>query len=182
MNKYFWNTAAGLLNAAEAVILGMLTTRLAGVEAAGILTIAFSVGNLFSSVGRWGIWATLEGKVRSYASLSDTLYVVTGCQYAQSTRYTGNNSGFAVKVPTHYFKALLYRGNSKYATDSFMAAGFYLPHDPAIAEGNCLDYLCSIDELEEKTGIDFFPNLKKKLGAEKADALEAEKPNTSFWK
>lgn len=129
-----------------------------------------------------GIWATLEGKVRSYAALSDTLYVVTGCLYKNSTKYTGGNSGFVVNVPTHYFKALLYRGSSKYATDGFMMAGFYLPHDASIANGNCMDYLCSIDELETKTGIDFFPNLKKRLGAEKADALEAAAPNASFWK
>lgn len=128
-----------------------------------------------------GIWANLEGRVRNYAAQADTLYVVTGCLYEDSKTYTGGNSGFKVKVPTHYYKALLYRGPSKYAVDGFMAAGFLLPHDAGIANGNCLDYLCTVDELEERTGIDFFPNLEKMIGKEKAGALEAQQPS-AFWK
>ena len=129
-----------------------------------------------------GIWANLEGKVRNYAGQSDTLYVVTGCLFEKSQRTSGNNSGFYVKIPTHYFKALLYKGsNSAAVTDGYMAAGFILPHDASIANGDCLDYICSISELEEQTGIDFFPNLAKKLGAEKAGQIETQAPN-NFWK
>ena len=129
-----------------------------------------------------GIWAGLEGKVRSYAGLADTLYVVTGCLYSDSSLYTGFSSGFSVKVPTHYFKALLYRGNSTYASaDGFMAAGFLLPHDSSIAYGNFLDYIMSVDALEKQTGIDFFPSLVSLLGKEKADAIEAQEPS-SWWK
>lgn len=129
-----------------------------------------------------GIWANLEGKVRNYASQSDTLYVVTGCLFDKSQQTSGKNSGFYVKIPTHYFKALLYKGsNSATVTDGYMAAGFILPHDASIANGNCMDYICSISDLEEQTGIDFFPNLAKKLGTEKAKQIETETPN-NFWK
>lgn len=129
-----------------------------------------------------GIWAALEGKVRNYAAQADTLYVVTGCLYKNSTRISGNNTGFYVKIPTHYYKALLYKGSHSAAvTDGYMAVGFYLPHDAGIANGNCLDYICSIKELETQTGIDFFPNLAKRLGSEKAKSIEEEVPNT-FWK
>lgn len=129
-----------------------------------------------------GIWANLEGKVRSYAGQSDTLYVVTGCLFEKSQRTSGNNSGFYVKIPTHYFKALLYKGsNSAAVADGYMAAGFILPHDASIANGDCMDYICSISELEEQTGIDFFPNLAKKLGAEKARQIETQTPD-NFWK
>ena len=127
------------------------------------------------------IWANLEGKVRNYASRADTLYVVTGCLYQDSFRFTGTSSGFSVKVPTHYFKALLFRGSSTYATDGFMAAGFLLPHDSSIAGGNCLDYIMSIDDLESQTGIDFFPNLGDVIGREKAGAIEAQTPS-NWWK
>lgn len=127
------------------------------------------------------IWARLEEKVRGYSFLADTLYVVTGCQYASSDTYTGMSSGFAVKVPTHYFKALLFKGISTYATSGYMAAGFLLPHDPSIAGANCTDYLMSIDELESKTGLDFFPNLVSAIGAASADAIEAQKP-ANWWK
>lgn len=129
-----------------------------------------------------GIWATLEGRVRNYAALSDTLYVVTGCLFDSSNKYSGNNSGFYVKIPTHYFKALLYKGNnSATVTDGYMAVGFYLPHDAGIAGGNSNDYICSIAELEAKTGIDFFPNLAKKIGPEKASQIEGKTPD-NFWK
>ena len=122
-----------------------------------------------------GIWANLEGKVRSYAAMSDTLYVVTGCCFDMATRTSGTSSGFAVKIPTHYFKALLYKGTASAAkaTDGYMAAGYYLPHDTGISEGDYKDYLMSIDDLEQVTGFDFFPNLIKKIGQEKADQIES---------
>lgn len=128
------------------------------------------------------IWASLEGKVRDYAGKSDTLYVVTGCCFDRSTRTSGTSSGFAVKIPTHYFKALLYKGTSTFTVaDGYMAAGFYLPHDSGIHAGDPLDYLMSIDELEEKTGIDFFPNLIGKIGQDKAARVESTTPS-NFWK
>ena len=127
------------------------------------------------------IWADMENKVRSYASLSDTLYVVTGCLYEDSGRKSGNSTGFYVKIPTHYFKALLYKGSSTYATNGYMAAGFIFPHDSGIADDNCLDYICSIDELERQTGIDLFPNLAGKVGQDTADKIEAEAPS-KWWK
>ena len=128
-----------------------------------------------------GIWASLEGKVRSYASLSDTLYVVTGCQYKGSSMYTGMSTGFRVKVPTHYFKALLFRGHSPYATDGFMAAGFLFPHDSGISGGNFLSYIMSIDDLEAATGIDFFPNLESVVGKSKYESIESQEPS-NWWK
>lgn len=128
-----------------------------------------------------GIWANLEMRVRSYASKADTLYVVTGCLFEDSKSYTGANSGFMVRVPTHYYKALLYRGSDSRTINGFMAAGYILPHSVNIADGNYLDYICSIDHLEEVTGVDFFPNLTKMTGEETAAQVEAQAPNT-FWK
>ena len=128
-----------------------------------------------------GIWLDLENRVRDYASKSDTLFVVTGALFDSSSRYSGNNTGFRVKIPTHYFKALLYKGSSSYATSGYMAAGYILPHDTGISGGNYLDYIMSIDELEEQTGIDFFPNLVAKIGKENADKIEAAAP-ASWWK
>ena len=86
-----------------------------------------------------------------------------------------------VRIPTHYFKALLYKGPSTYATDGYMAAGFFLPHDTSISKASCLNYIRSIDTLEKETGIDFFPNLVALIGKDKADALEAAEPS-KWWK
>ena len=126
------------------------------------------------------IWANLESKVRGYADKADTLYVVTGCLFDKSTLTSGSSSGFLVKIPTHYFKALLFKGVSTYATDGFMATAFLLPHDSAIAGKDFMDYICSIDELEKETGIDFFPNLERKVGKETAEKIEAETPS-KWW-
>ncbi len=126
------------------------------------------------------IWASLEGKVRGYAKTADTLYVVTGCLFDQSVRTSGVSSGFAVKIPTHYFKALLYRGQSTYATQGYMAAGFLLPHSSDIRKDNCLNYICTIDQLEKDTGIDFFPALEQAVGKETAAKIEAETPS-KWW-
>lgn len=53
--NYIWNTAAGLLNAAEAVILSMAITRITNLNDAGILTIAFATANLFVTLGKFGV-------------------------------------------------------------------------------------------------------------------------------
>ena len=128
-----------------------------------------------------GIWVNLENRVRDYAARADTLYVVTGALFDDSTSYTGYSSGFKVKIPTHYFKALLYKGSSSYATNGYMMCGFILPHDSYISDGSYLDYMVSIDALEERTGIDLFPNLAGKIGKDAADRLEAASP-AYFWK
>lgn len=52
---YVWNTLAGLINAAEAVIMSMIVTRVTGLSDAGYLTLAFAVGNLLASVGKYGV-------------------------------------------------------------------------------------------------------------------------------
>lgn len=53
--NFIWNTFAGLVNAAEAVILLMVVGRTNGLEDAGILTIAFAIGNLMMTIGRYGV-------------------------------------------------------------------------------------------------------------------------------
>ena len=129
-----------------------------------------------------GIWANLEAKVRAYAASCDTLYVVTGALFDQSVQYSGSNSGFRVKVPTHYFKALLaHTTGGTQGQDGYLAAGFLLPHDASIANGKFGNYICSIDQLEDKTGIDFFPNLIRKIGEEKAGKVESATPG-NWWK
>ena len=62
-----------------------------------------------------------------------------------------------------------------------MAAGFLLPHDASIWNSSFLNYIMSVDALEAQTGIDFFPNLVRLIGKDKADAIEAQEPS-SWWK
>ena len=82
-------------------------------------------------------------------------------------------------MPEAYYKALL--RYKKGTTDGeYIACGFYLPHDSSIAGNQFMDYIMSIDELENKTGMDFFVNLADKVGPDKARTIKSQAP-TSWW-
>ncbi|MCR5508195.1 MAG: lipopolysaccharide biosynthesis protein [Lachnospiraceae bacterium] len=53
---YISNTIAGLINAGEAVIISMIITRTTGLADAGYVTIAFAVGNLLMTIGKYGVY------------------------------------------------------------------------------------------------------------------------------
>lgn len=122
------------------------------------------------------IWARLEGKVRTYAKNSDTLYVCTGCDIRQPLGYTtSSKSGVSAAIPSAYFKALLRRRGNDWS-----AVGYYLPHSASIAGGDFQAYALSVEALEKKTGVDFFANLPSVLGKEKAAAIEKADPKTTL--
>lgn len=117
------------------------------------------------------IWADLESRVRYYSGRSDTLYVVTGCDIRNSRQWSGNNTGHSARVPTHYYKALLRKKGSSYS-----AVAFLLPHTASIADDDFLDYIMSVDQLEDATGVDFFVNLPTFIGVQTAAEIEAADP------
>ena len=51
---YIWNSVAGIINAAEAVIMSMVVTRLGQLSDAGILSLAFAAGNVLMVIGKFG--------------------------------------------------------------------------------------------------------------------------------
>lgn len=127
-----------------------------------------------------GIWADLEGKVRTISKSSDTTYVVTGVVLSPESKKEKDSNGQSVTIPDAYFKVLL-----KYSKASTLgqwnAAAFYLEHK-AYSEQLGRQHSMSVDELEEITGIDFFVNLPEKVGAEQAAKLEAADPaESSVW-
>jgi len=127
-----------------------------------------------------GIWAALEGSVRTLAKLSDTLYVVTGA--VLGSRKTRDRDGHSITVPDAYFKALLFYGSGYGRINKYSAAGIYMPHESTLS-GSPGDFAMSIDELERKTGIQFFVNLPKKVGDETTNKLKAQAPDwlPSSW-
>lgn len=127
-----------------------------------------------------GIWQKLEDKVRTVANASDTTYVVTGVLVKDSKTFTEDSDGKKMTVPTAYFKALLRYSRSS-TLGQWNAAAFYLEHR-SYSEGLGKQHSMSIDELEEITGLDFFVNLKDKVGEEQAKAIEAADPAaSSVW-
>ena len=131
-----------------------------------------------------GIWQALEDRVRTIANNSDTTYVVTGCLVRNPIGTTTDSDGKKMSVPSHYFKALL-RYSKASTLGQWSAAGFYLEHRNYSKGSSGYDFKAvsmSIDELEEKTGLDFFVNLPTKVGEDTAAKLEAQDPvNSSVW-
>ena len=123
------------------------------------------------------IWAGVEDKVRSWAKdgKADTLYVVTGCTVKGSTKKATDRSGHSVTVPTSYWKACLKRTAS-----GWTACGIWLDHYTSATSITRND-LFSIDELENKIGIDLFVNLPAKIGDSQAATVESTKPTELAW-
>ena len=108
-------------------------------------------------------WSSFENYVQSRgrdAAFADTLYVVKGgtIESGQILGHIQRPNGASVTVPRYYFMALLKCKNQTYS-----AIAFWMEHkDYGTAELTTQQIsrqAISIDELEEKTGIDFFCNL-----------------------
>lgn len=52
---YIWNTAAGMLNAFQSVIMLTVLTHVCDVVTAGVFTIAYANANLFLNLGKYGV-------------------------------------------------------------------------------------------------------------------------------
>ena len=112
-----------------------------------------------------GVWGNLEKLVRSWGNNS-SVYVVTGPILSSCNSYIGNNK---VCVPEYYYKVIYDPSESK-------MIAFILPN---IKGNQDLDYyVCTVDNLEKKTNIDFFPILENTL--ENRLESEIDKENWSW--
>lgn len=103
-----------------------------------------------------GVWNRMEMQVRRWTEQYDTIYIVTGPLLADGdTARIGDNR---VTVPTAFYKAI-------YIPALNQAVGFLIPHEKSKA--HLSTFAMTLDELEDKTGIDFF------AGMEDEDAIEA---------
>ena len=137
-----------------------------------------------------GIWATLEGYVRTKwqpTNSTDTLYVVKAATIADvtlnNTTSTGiittttDDDGQTLLVPKYFYMAFLYYTK---ATNDYKAFAIWTQHlksnNPSSTAVLNLNggYIISIDELEKRTGIDFFCNLPD----DKEDEVEA---TVTYW-
>lgn len=132
------------------------------------------------------IWANLEGKVRSWAGRSDTLYVVTGCvidyKDGETVKYAVDNYGKKVTVPTAYYKVVLrYMKNSTVGYSGYSACAVWLDHKVYSTKNIDSKYSMSVKDLEKKVGMDFFVNLPVVVGEEMAAKIESEDPSKVSW-
>ena len=104
-----------------------------------------------------GIWEKLEIRIRNAwtpSNANDVLYVCKGGTIDNENQIIKRINGRLI-VPKYFFTALLLKNSSGYR-----AVGFWFEHTADNhSEDNLKDYAVSIDELEQRTGIDFFCNL-----------------------
>lgn len=128
-----------------------------------------------------GVWESLESKVRSWASGSDTLYVVTGCVLDGYKYYVLDRSDNRIPVPVAYFKAVLrYRKGTTLGRAGYMAAGFWYDHasyPSAFTSAQAIP----VADLERKLGYTLFAALSDKVGAAAAEGIKSENPATVNW-
>ena len=106
--------------------------------------------------------------------------MVTGCIVDGATEFSTDSDGKKVTVPVAFYKAVL-RYKADGGADAWTAAGFYTEHKN-YTDRNLRAISMTIDELEQKTGHDFFVNLAGKIGADAAAAVEAQNAATgSVW-
>jgi endonuclease G len=140
-----------------------------------------------------GLWSRLETQVRDYAtndsytgSHCDTLYIVKAATITDKVTiddtetdgiYPDLRCGNVnqLLVPKYFYMALLHYNK---ATDTYHALAFWTEHkNETQSVANLGDYAITIDELERRTGIDFFCNLPDEI----ENAVEST-VNLDFWR
>lgn len=106
-----------------------------------------------------GVWNRLENKVRYWAGKYDGIYVITGGVLTDDLETIGREE---VSVPKYFYKVLLTK-------DKTRMIAFLVPHEDS--DKPLYEFVVSVDELEQKTGINFFP----KLNDATENKLEANK-------
>ena len=125
-----------------------------------------------------GIWQTLEAALQSEAK-SETIYIVTGVAFAKvgetkTIKYTTAKDDIKqVPIPNYFYKVVLkVKTNSSGVVTSASTVGFWFEHK-TYSTTTYSNYAVSVDQIEEWTGFDFFPNLP--------DTVEASAEQNSLW-
>ena len=95
------------------------------------------------------LWMELESSVRIWASRFGYVTVVTGPVLEKASSEYDSIGENKVSVPEYFYKVLLSECDGRK-----IAAGFILPN--ADCTKDIFDYAVSVDEVERRTGLDFF--------------------------
>jgi len=96
-----------------------------------------------------GVWNQLEMKIRQWVKKNGTHYVITGGVLEKELQEIGEED---VDVPRYYYK-IVAKGSAK----KLKAVAFLMANQPSTK--SIRQFTVSIDEIEERTGLDFFPEL-----------------------
>lgn len=114
-----------------------------------------------------GIWNNLEQKVRYWAGRYDDVYVITGGVLKKGLNGIGTED---VSIPEEFYKIVYDKRG-----DDHKVIAFLIPHKPL--NDSFYNYVTTVDAIEAKTGIDFFPALADDV----EEKLESSK-DVHFWK
>ncbi|HLL95552.1 MAG TPA: DNA/RNA non-specific endonuclease [Spirosoma sp.] len=106
-----------------------------------------------------GIWKELEELVRTWALRDNGLYVVTGPVLKPGLPTIGRTN--EISVPEKFYKVILYCNNSATDQPNIRMIGFLLNNEPS--DSPLRQYVVPVDQIEQLTGIDFFPKLPDNL-------------------
>lgn len=114
-----------------------------------------------------GIWKVLEEKTRDWAKEKGALYIVVGPVLKPYLRKIGKIN--RVSIPKYFYKVIADFREGKESIIAFLI--------PAESSNKSLEsFVVSVDEVEQRTGIDFYPDLENDLESK----LEKQK-NISHW-
>ncbi len=101
-----------------------------------------------------GVWNRLEQKVRYWSKKYNYVYIITGGILPKNAKKSIGKE--KVTIPDAFYKIIL-----DYTKPEIKAIAFLIPHKES--KQPLYEFVISIDELEQKTGIDFFPKLPNAL-------------------
>lgn len=114
-----------------------------------------------------GKWKDLEELTRKWISKTDTAYfIITGPIFSDTSKTIGLNK---VVVPDFYFKIVF-----DFTLPEIKMIAFIMPN--TFCSESIKNYIVSVDDIENVTGIDFFPLLDKNI----QEKLES-KSNLNMW-
>ena len=116
----------------------------------------FYMTNIYPQVGNFNgkLWAKLEAQVRTWGKNSNVMYVCKGGTIDKDSEILGYTIGKHI-IPKYFFMAIVSQ-----TTKGVRGIAFWMEHLNEDRSGDQLSkYAITIDELETKTGLDFFCNL-----------------------
>lgn len=140
-----------------------------------VMSECFLLSNMAPQIGAGfnnGIWKSLETAVRGWVQQRGELTIIAGPVFAvenDTVKYgiIGENH---VAVPTQFYKIIVDANDPQ----NIQALAFLIPHRRFV-QGQYAEFLCSIDDIEKATGLDFLSalpqNVQASLESVKADAV-----------
>jgi len=104
-----------------------------------------------------GIWKKLETLTMKLRMKKDSLVIITGAIFKDTTHHSTTLSG-GISVPEFYYKIL-------FDVEEFTAIGFVIPNHISGEDGRIPleSYIYSVSDIEKLTGLNFFYRLPKRI-------------------